>query len=122
VSVVQCKHWSTKAVNVAEVRALLGSMTHMKVKRGIFATTSDFTQDAKDNAVQLLDRQGLLELIMKRTPEQQQELLAVATKGEFWIPTCASCGVKMTRRTPKKGGNAFWGCVNFPKCRTVMNG
>ena len=126
VSVVQCKCWSTKPVKVAEVRALLGSMTDKKVKRGIFATTSMFTADAqqlaKDNSIQLLDRKGLVELILSRTPEQQAELLAVATKGEFWIPTCPSCGVKMTRRTPKNGGERFWGCVNFPRCMTTING
>jgi restriction system protein len=125
VSVVQCKHWAKKAVGVAEVRALLGSMADKKVRRGIFATTSTFTDDAKrlakDNAIQLLDRVGLLELIGKRTPAQQLELLAVATKGEFWIPTCASCGVKMMRRA-RKAGSGFWGCVNFPRCRTVING
>lgn len=125
VSVVQCKHWSKRAVKVGEVRALLGSMTDKNVKRGIFATTSVFTQDAtqfaKDNGIQLLDRQGLLELIGKRTPEQQRELLAVATKDQFWIPTCPSCGVKMKRRARKAGGG-FWGCVNYPRCTTVING
>ena len=51
VSVVQCKHWSTRAaVKVGEVRALLGSMTDKKVERGIFATTSTFTQDARQFA------------------------------------------------------------------------
>jgi restriction system protein len=126
VKVVQCKHWSRKQVGVGEVRALLGSMTDRKVKRGIFATTSVFTDDAKafarHNGIQLLDRRGLLELIAQRTPEQQQELLAVATQGEFWIPTCASCGIKMTRRSRKSGGSQFWGCVNFPRCKTVVNG
>jgi restriction system protein len=126
VSVVQCKCWATKPVKVAEVRALLGSMTDKKVKRGIFATTSTFTHDAqqlaKDNSIQLLDRKALLDLITKRTPEQQVELLSVATKGKFWIPTCPSCGVKMTRRAPKSGGKRFWGCVNFPRCMTTING
>ncbi len=125
VSVVQCKRWSSKPVKVAEVRALLGSMTDKKVKRGIFATTSTFTLDAaefaKANGIQLLDRAGLLALISRRSPEQQRDLLAVATEGDFWVPTCASCGVKMTRRTPKKGGQRFWGCVNYPRCKTTLN-
>lgn len=128
VSVVQCKHWKSRPVKVAEVRALLGSMTDKKVPRGIFATTSTFSADARElaanNKIQLLDRNGLLDLIAKRTPEQQRELLDVATKGEYWIPTCASCGIKMVRRS-KKGeehsGNGFWGCVNFPRCRTTIN-
>jgi len=126
ISVVQCKCWSKTPVKVSEVRQLLGAMADKKVKRGIFATTSTFTHDArqlaKDNAIQLLDRTALLALIAKRTAEQQAELLAVATKDEFWKPTCPSCGVKMTRRSGKDGGKRFWGCVNFPRCRTVLNG
>jgi restriction system protein len=126
VSVVQCKHWKSKPVKVAEVRALLGSMAHKKVARGIFATTSTFTTDARqfasENKIQLLDRTGLLELIAKRAPEQQQELLAVATKGDFWVPTCASCGIKMVRRTRRADAGTFWGCANFPGCRNTING
>jgi restriction system protein len=26
----------------------------------------------------------------------------------------------MTEREPKKGGAPFWGCVNFPRCKTTM--
>ena len=126
VSVVQCKHWKTQPVKVAEVRALLGSMTDKKVQRGIFATTSTFSHDARQfaraNKIQLLDRTGLLELIAQRTPAQQRDLLAVATKGAFWIPTCASCGVKMRRRSRRRDGAGFWGCVNYPRCKTVIHG
>jgi Topoisomerase DNA binding C4 zinc finger len=63
---------------------------------------------------------GLLELIAQRAPEQQARLLEVAYEGEYWKPTCASCGVKMAERTPKNGGAAFWGCVNFPRCKRTL--
>lgn len=125
-SLVQCKCWGTRSVKVEQVRALLGSMADKNVKRGVFATTSRFTADAakfaRQNAIHLLDRDGLMSLIRSRTPDQQRELLMVATEGDFWIPTCASCGVKMVRRTPRAGGTGFWGCVNFPRCRTKLNG
>lgn len=125
-SLVQCKCWGTRSVKVDQVRALLGSMAAKNVKRGVFATTSRFTADAakfaRENAIHLLDRDGLIALIRSRTPDQQRELLMVATEGDFWIPTCASCGVKMTRRIPKAGGTGFWGCINFPRCRNRLNG
>lgn len=35
-------------------------------------------------------------------------------------PTCASCGIKMVERTPSKGGSAFWGCSNYPRCKTTL--
>jgi restriction system protein len=124
VAVVQCKHWQGKAVGVKELREFFGVMASHKLKRGTYATTSTYTADAlqfaKDNGINTLDGAGLLALIGKRTPEQQQELLAVAYEGEYWRPTCASCGIKMVDRTPAKGGANFWGCSGYPKCKSRL--
>ncbi|HWQ91037.1 MAG TPA: DUF2726 domain-containing protein [Clostridia bacterium] len=38
-------------------------------------------------------------------------------------PACPKCGSKMILRTAKSGANAggqFWGCSNFPRCRSVL--
>lgn len=38
------------------------------------------------------------------------------------VPSCLKCGSKMVLRTAKSGANAggqFWGCSNFPRCRSV---
>ena len=38
-------------------------------------------------------------------------------------PTCPKCGSEMLLRTAKKGNNEgqqFWGCSNFPRCRTMV--
>ncbi|MEI2744238.1 MAG: topoisomerase DNA-binding C4 zinc finger domain-containing protein [Ottowia sp.] len=59
----------------------------------------------------------LLEQIARRTPEQQAALLAVAFEGEYWRPTCPSCGVKLMDRKPRSGGQRFWGCANYPRCK-----
>ncbi len=124
VAVVQCKHWQGKAVGVRQLREFLGVMTAHKVGRGTYATSSTYTADArkfaKDNGINALDGEGLLALIAQRTPEQQQALLDVAYEGEYWRPTCASCGIKMVERTPSKGGAAFWGCSNYPRCKTTL--
>ena len=124
VSIVQCKHWSGKRVGVDKIRELRGVMAAKNVRRGQFATTSTFTPDAvtfaRDNGINLLDVDGLLALIGQRTAEQQADLLAVAMEGEYWRPTCVNCGVKMVDRTPRKGGTGFWGCVNYPRCKTTM--
>jgi restriction system protein len=122
--VVQCKHWRSKPVGVKEVREFFGVMASHQLKRGTYATTSTFTSDAVDfakrNGIHLLDGKGLLKLIAQRTPEQQQVLLAVAFEGDYARPTCASCGIKMVKRTPSKGGPAFWGCTNYPRCRSRL--
>ena len=124
VAVVQCKHWQGKAVNVKELREFFGVMASHKLKRGTYATTSTYTADAaqfaKDNGINAMDGRALLALIAKRTPEQQQTLLDVAFEGEYWRPTCASCGVKMVERTPGKGGSEFWGCSNYPRCKSRL--
>ncbi len=124
VSVVQCKHWQGKPVTVKEMREFLGVMVSKGVKRGTYATTSRYTADAlefaKAHGINAQDGNGLLKLIAQRTPEQQNQLLDVAYEGEYWKPTCASCGVKMTERTSGKDGNRFWGCVNYPRCKRTL--
>jgi hypothetical protein len=39
-------------------------------------------------------------------------------------PTCPKCGATMVLRTAKTGknvGGKFWGCPNFPSCRTMLS-
>jgi restriction system protein len=123
VSIVQCKHWSGRRVDVDRVRELRGVMAAHDIKRGQFATTSSFSDEAISFAraygINLLDVGGLLKLIAQRTPEQQQALLAVAYEGEYWRPTCVNCGAKLTERRATLGGGSFWGCTNFPHCKTT---
>lgn len=123
VSLVQCKHWNER-VGVDKVRELRGVMAAHRVARGQFVTTSSFTPDAEEfaraNGINPLDANGLLALISKRTAEQQQQLLDVALEGEYWRPTCASCGVKMVERKPRNGGVSFWGCVRYPQCKSRL--
>jgi restriction system protein len=125
VSIVQCKHWqSGKPVGVDKIRELRGVMAAHNVHRGQFACTAHYSTDAREfartNQINLLDSPALLELIAKRSPEQQQHLLEVALDGEYWKPTCGNCSTKMALRTPRDGGKYFWGCVNYPKCREMM--
>ena len=124
VAVVQCKHWQGKPVGVKEVREFLGVMASHGLKRGTYATTSTYTTDARqfarDNGINALDGRALLALIGKRTPDQQQELLDVAFEGEYWRPTCASCGTKLAERASAKGGAWFWGCRNYPRCKSRL--
>jgi len=124
VSIVQCKHWAGKRVGVDKVRELKGVMAAHAIRRGQFATTSSFTPDAaefaRDNGIHLLDIDAILQLIEKRSEPEQQALLAVATEGEYWKPTCVNCGVKLVARKPRNGGSSFWGCPGYPRCRTTM--
>ena len=125
VSIVQCKQWMRWKVGVKEVRALRGVMAQHGIGRGQFVTTSDFTADAREfaegNGIGLHDVDGLLRLIATRHPKQQEALLRVAFEGDWWRPTCASCGIKLVERTARQSGRAFWGCENFTRgCKTQM--
>jgi restriction system protein len=118
VSIAQCKHFRSKEVDVKLIREFFGVMASHKLQRGTLVTTSTFTADAQkfayENGINTLDGDKLLKLIATRTPEQQKELLDIAYEGEYSVPTCASCGIKLVKRTK------FWGCSNFPRCRTQI--
>lgn len=121
--IVQCKHWRSKPVGVQQMREFFGVLKAHDLQYGTFATSSTFTSDAlefaKKNGINAQDRTGLLQLILRRTADQQASLLTVAYEGEFWRPTCVKCGVKMVERQPKDGGTPFWGCTNFAKLRCM---
>lgn len=117
IAIVQCKAWS-KAVGVKEVRELLGVMAHEKVARGIFITNGSYTPDAiafgASNPIQLLDGNAFLQKIQGLNSSAQEGLKTFAFEGDYKTPTCASCGIKMVKK------KAFWGCPNFPRCRTTI--
>jgi restriction system protein len=119
--IVQCKHWQSKVVGVKEMREFFGVMASHQLQSGTYVTSSTFSTDAaafaKANGIHAQDGAALLKVISQRTPEQQAALLAVAYEGEYWRPTCASCGTKMVERSSSKSEGSFWGCANYPKCR-----
>lgn len=124
--VVQCKAWRSGAVGVAIVRELLGVMTAAGVKEGVIATTSTFTADAKSFAIgkgiHLIEGEDLVRKLRDLAPERQKSLLEFATEGDYWTPTCPSCGIgtRMVMRTSGKDGARFWGCEKSPACRSTM--
>lgn len=119
-AIVQCKAWNSGRVGVAPVRELLGVMTSEKIGRGIFATTSTFTEDARRfadaNPIQLLDGPGLIDRIGGLPDAARHSLLCFAFEGDYATPTCPSCGVKTVSVQGGKG--AFWGCPHYPRCKT----
>ncbi len=121
-AVVRCKHWQGKPVGVKEMQAFLGVMTSHGLKRGTYATTSNYTPEAQTfaaaNGINALNVQGLLALVVQRTPEQQTALLAIAFEGEYWRPTCASCGVKMVDRFARARRRGILGLCQLPEVPT----
>ena len=65
----QAKRW-TKQVDPGEVRDFIGALHNKRVEQGIFATTSDFTQQARDEArqsgnVKLIDGKELAKIMVE---------------------------------------------------------
>ena len=122
--IVQCKAWKTYKVGIKPMRELLGVMTAEKVAEGIFVTTGTYTAEARNFAdgksISLIDGADLLGKLLALGDEQQSRLLHLATGGDFTTPTCPSCGIKMTTRKAKSDGEPFWGCVNYPRCRSTL--
>lgn len=118
---VQCKAWSD-IVGVKPIRELFGVMAHESAGKGIFLTTSTFSNEAKEFAAGhndklfLIDGQRFISMIEMLPDEKKAKLLAFATEGDYTTPTCASCGIKMVWQTK---GN-FWGCQNYPKCKSIL--
>lgn len=121
---IQCKSWNS-LVGIKSLRELYGVMSHEAAGKGIFMTTSDFTQEAKqfatvhNNKLFLINGEKFVSMLLKLPVLSQKKLLAFATEGDYKTPSCPSCGIKLFKRASKSG--PFWGCINYPKCRTTMN-
>jgi restriction system protein len=121
-AIVQCKSYSNP-VGVNLIREFVGVMTHKKVSKGYFMTASKFHQPAivfaKQENVELICGNKLIKLIRDIPIDEQRQLFKLATNGDYLTPTCASCGVKMILRKGK--GKEFWGCRNYPKCKSWLS-
>ncbi|MCP5303445.1 MAG: DUF2726 domain-containing protein [Pseudomonadales bacterium] len=64
-----------------------------------------------------------LEPYLKIEPTNNAPMAKAPLPEETTSPTCPKCGSMMILRTAKKGtnaGNQFWGCSNYPQCRTML--
>jgi restriction system protein len=122
----QCKSWS-KPIGVGLIRELYGIMASENVRHGIFLTTSEFSKDANEFAagknLLLIDSDEFISLVNSLDEISRKRLDNLARSGNYTVPTCVRCDVKMVKRKAKTGKNAggeFWGCVNYPRCKITM--
>ena len=123
-AMIQCKAWRERQVGVSIVRELFGVMAAEQIGHGMIFTCGEFSADAEkfaeNKSIDLVNGKRLLTLIDELSQDARTTLLREVTTGDYTTPTCASCRVKMVRRAGPRGD--FWGCANFPRCRTVING
>jgi restriction system protein len=122
---VQCKAWDAYPIGIKPVRELRGAMSSANVAEGVMVAAGRFTSEATDFAakenIQLIDGAALLDKLAALLPEKALGLLAFATKGDFLTPTCPRCSIKMTARKSTREGRMFWGCHNYPRCKQTFS-
>lgn len=115
VGVLRCKQSPGQPVPPQALRGLQHTMAARGLRRGTFATASTLEPAARDFArqhgIHVLEGPGLLQLIAKRTPDEQQALLAIAYAGEYWRPHCPACRHSMAERPATPQRAAAWRCV-----------
>ena len=122
----QCKSWN-RPIGVSLIRELYGIMAADNVRHGIFLTTSEYSNDAlafaEGKNLLLINCEEFVSLVNSLDEISRARLDNLARSGDYQVPTCVNCGVKMVKRKASKGkfaGREFWGCLNYPKCKITM--
>lgn len=142
---VQCKQWRRQLVQVNVIRELFGVMAAEGAKGGFVVISGRFTEDARVFAqgknLQLIEGAELNDMIRQsRATTARQNSQPTTSKVPYQPtsvasaplaqihcatqPTCPTCLAPMVQRVAKRGsnvGNTFWGCSQYPKCKTTRN-
>lgn len=134
---VQCKQWKAFKVGVKVVREFFGVMVANGAKGGFVVTSGVFTEEAatfaEDKNITLINGDKLVQIINSAQAAQLLEKVNVSQpilEDTPWLnkktnasPSCPKCNSAMVRRTAKQGANTgkeFWGCSQYPKCKSVI--
>lgn len=124
-TLVQCKQWRARHVNVSTTREMWGLAAHHDADAVKIVCTNDFTRDAAEFAagkpIELLAGQELLALVRAvqkaATSIPVSESRSNTYQESMTAPDCPRCAAEMLCRINRKSGKPFWGCSNFPKCK-----
>jgi len=118
--VVQAKRYS-KNVGLQAVQEVQAAKAHYGATEAWVVTNRDYTEQAytlaKSNAVQLINRQRLIDMILQMNPEAVPHPTQSATETAKTELLCERCGKQMVIRKGPRG--EFYGCTGFPKCRNT---
>ncbi|WP_304639538.1 restriction endonuclease [Pseudomonas sp.] len=130
---VQCKHWRALKVGVPVIREFFGAMAVEGAAGGFVVTSGQFTSEAEAFAegrnIKLVDGAALkrwLGLVQGQSPSPASPAFTLPSSDITLSaePSCPVCRSAMVKRTAKRGpnaGNLFYGCVQYPRCRGVVN-
>ena len=110
---VQCKKWQKNKISRELIQQLRGQMATENVEKGGYCVTSTFTSSAKEyaeaNNIELFDQRKIIEAFDKLNVYDRELILKELLAGDYWTPSCASCGEKFEAIT-QKSGKLIWGC------------
>jgi len=123
ITLVQCKQWRSKRVDVKVVREMYGLLAHHGANAVKIVAVGDFTPDAKwfaqGKPIDLTHGEALLTMIqgVQNTTPSSTHLPLKLTPASAAIPDCPSCGAPMIKRANRRSHETFWGCPKYPACR-----
>ncbi|GLQ46691.1 membrane protein [Dyella lipolytica] len=122
ITLVQCKQWRNRLVDVKVVREMYGLLGHHHADAVKIVAIGSYTDDAQAFAqgkpIELVHGNALLEMVresQKLSPTRHKVAKEpeVASGAE---PLCPICARAMVQRTNRKSGKTFWGCSDYPAC------
>lgn len=94
--------WRSDEVDVGAVRNFYNRVLEEKREKGVFICPGGFSTEARSFALgrtlELIDSRRYLETMRRLSLRERDQLLHVATEGDFTAPTCPRCGEKMKLR------------------------
>lgn len=124
-TLVQCRHWKSRRVNLAPVREFHETLRSTIAKKGLLVSTGEFSREAVDftsgRSVKLINGKTLARLLQKHgfnggKLRQPKEWIDEFFAGVQWIePRCPTCQASMTLRKPEDDAR-YWACSTAPRC------
>ena len=104
----QCKKWrKSRKVDRPLLQQLKGQMAAEKVEKGGYCVTSSFTMPAQEfaatNNIELFDQDKITNSFNKLSDTVRGAILKELLEGDYWTPSCASCGKKFKKKKLKNG-------------------
>jgi restriction system protein len=118
-TLVQCRQWWTKLVDVRMVREMYGLMNHHYADAVKIVAIGNYSDDARQFAqgkpIELIYGNSLLDMVRDSQKAAPKPKMMRSTDAVVRLePICPSCGHSMVQRLNKRSGKHFWSCSNHP--------
>ena len=123
-TLVQCKQWRTRQVNVNVVREMYGLLAHHGADEVKIVALGSYTADAAlfaaGKPIELIHGEALLLIV--RSVQRAPSPVQLTTSNQInTAPSCPKCCLTMIRRENRKTRESFWGCSEYPRCRGMRS-